>query len=364
VKIFVASSFRDTWHSVRPEAEIFIALAARGHAVTIATQGDSPYCERFRAEGIRIVDVYPRRKLCLPTIRAYRRELCAGGYDIAYGMNSKTIPNLAFAATGLTVKLVTYRGAANGMYRHDPTTYLTHLHPRVDAICCASEAVTRMVRCRLWRSSVVVQTVYKGQDISWFASGRGDLREFGIPEGRFVIACVANARPVKGIELLLDAAAAVLNHPDVHLLIVGRGVSGQPYGQIRERQPARSRIHLVEYRTDAPALAAAASIYVQPSLSEGLPKTVIEAMGHAVPVIAFDTGGMPEIIVNGETGWVAEKGSVGALSAALETAYQSRAQLPAMGQRARARIAADFSVAAAADGHIRLFESLLGKRAA
>lgn len=114
-------------------------------------------------------------------MRAYRRELQAGNYDIAYGMNSKTIPNLAFAAVGLPVKLVTYRGSSSGMHRHDPTAYLTHLHPRVDAICCVSRAVERVVRSRIWRRAVVVTTVYKGQDVGWFVAERADLSEFDIP---------------------------------------------------------------------------------------------------------------------------------------------------------------------------------------
>jgi L-malate glycosyltransferase len=364
LRIFIASAFLDTWNSVRPEAEIFVGLAARGHEVTIATRGQPAYCSYFREAGIRILDAYPKRKLCVSTIRAYRRELKAGNYDIAYGMNSKTIPNLAFAAIGLPVKLVTYRGSSSGMHRHDPTVYLTHLHPRVDAICCASKAVERVVRSRVWRRSVVVSTVYKGQDVSWFTSGRADLSEFNIPPSSFLIVCVANARPVKGVEVLLEAADAVLKHPDVHLLIVGRGVSGRPYASIRDTKAEKSRIHLVEHRSDALRLVAAASVYVQPSLNEGLPKAVVEAMAQSVPTIVSDAGGMPELVVDGETGWVVGKGSVQALSDALQAAYRMREQLPAMGQRARSRIEREFTPEHAIDGLLSLFESLLVKSAA
>jgi glycosyltransferase involved in cell wall biosynthesis len=364
LKVFIASAFRDTWSSVRPEAGIFMGLAARGHEVTIATRGHPGYCQRFREAGIRILDAYPGRKLCLSTIRAYRRELKTGGYDIAYGMNSKTIPNLAFAAIGVPVKLVTYRGSSSGLYRHDPTSYLTHLHPRVDAICCASRAVERVVRSRVWRRSLVIATVYKGQDLSWFSGTPADLSEFGIPDSAFLIVCVANARPVKGIEVLLEASDAVLDHPDVHLLIVGRGVCGAPYVSIRDKKPARSRIHLVEHRSNVLGLIAAASIYVQPSLNEGLPKAVVEAMAQSVPAIVTDAGGMPELVVDGETGWVVRKGSAEAMSEGLVAAYQMRGKLADMGQRARARIAREFSLEASIEAHIRLFESLLGGGAA
>lgn len=360
MRIFAASAYLDTWNSVRPEAALFAGLVARGHEVTMATRGRPEHCAWLRQAGIRILDVYPQRKLSLSTIRAYRRELRAGRYDIAYGMNSKTITSLAFATIGLPVRFVTYRGTAGGLYRHDPTAYLTHLHPRVDAICCVSKAVEQAVRSRVWRRGVVITTVYKGHDLAWFPPVHADLSEFGIPDQAFVIACVANARPGKGLALLLEAADGVLQNPDAHLLIVGRGVSGKPYAVIREASPWKSRIHLAEHRSDVVRLVAGASLYVQPSLREGLPKTVIEAMAQAIPAIVSDAGGMPELVVHGDSGWVIERGSVGALSDALQAAYRQRAQLPAMGQRARARIGREFSPERTIDGHLRLFESLLG----
>lgn len=359
MKIFVTSAYRDTWTSARPEAAIFTGLVARGHDVTIATLGEPAYRDHFRAAGVKILEVYPKRKICLPTIRAYRRELLTGRYDIAYGMNSRTIPNLAFAAIGTPVKLVTYRGSSSGLYRFDPTSYLTHQHPRVDAICCVSKAVERVVRSRAWKRSLVITTVYKGHDLAWFPLVQTDLSGLGIPRAAFVIACVANARPVKGVDVLLQAANEVLAHPDVHLLVIGRGVSGPDYAALRKAMPAQARVHLLEHRSDAAAMAAAASVYVQPSRNEGLPKTVIEAMAHALPTIVTDAGGLPELVVEGETGWVVPRGSPQALSAALLEAYRLRERLPAMGAQARARIGAEFTPERAVEGHIRLFESLL-----
>lgn len=325
-------------------------MASRGHASHLAW---------LAAAGVRILDAYPRHKLCPSTMRAYRRELRAGRYDIAYGMNSKTITNLAFAMTGLPARLVTYRGSSSGMYRHDPTAYLTHLHPRVDAICCVSRAVERVVRQRVWRRSVRIATVYKGHDLSWFPPATANLGEFGIPAGAFVIACIANARHGKGIDLLLAAAGEVLAHPEVHLLLVGRGMSATPYAGMREASRWKERIHLVEHRSDAADLLAGASLYVQPSRTEGLPKTVIEAMAQSIPAVVSDAGGMPELVVHGETGWVVESGSVPALAAGLQQAWQQRERLPAMGRRARERIGSEFSTQRTVDGHIRLFESLL-----
>lgn len=361
MKILAASAYLDTWISLRPEAALFAGLVARGHEVTVATQGHESHRRWLRDAGVRILDVYPRRKLSLSAIRAYRTELRQGAYDIAYGMNSRTISNLAVALQGLPTRFVTYRGTASGMYRRDPTSYLTHLHPRVDAICCVSKAVERVVRQRVWRRGVIVSTVYKGHDLDWFPPATASLGEFGIPAGAFVIACIANARPHKGLSLLLAAADRVLVHPEVHLLLIGRGVSAEPYTGLREASRWKERIHLLGHRSDAASLLAGASLYVQPSRSgEGLPKTVIEAMAQSVPAIVSDAGGMPELVVHGESGWVVARDSLPQLADALEFAYEQRDLLPAMGASARERIGREFSTSRTVEGHISLFESLLG----
>jgi L-malate glycosyltransferase len=152
MKILVLTSTDSSFNSLRPEAEMFIGFASQGHTVTIATQAESEYGRVFKKSGIRVIDCHPRKKLCLRTMRQIRSELKNNAYDILYLTNSKAIPNGAFAAIGLNVKVITYRGTTGGLYRHDPSAYLTHLHPRIDGIVCVSEAVRADVAKRLWRN--------------------------------------------------------------------------------------------------------------------------------------------------------------------------------------------------------------------
>ena len=111
-------------NSLRPEAAIFIELARQGHQVTIMTQGESEHVSKLEECGIRVVDGYPKRKICFDTIKKIRHELKTYDYDICYAFNSKTIPNAAFACIGFNVKLVVYRGTTGGLYRHDPSRSL------------------------------------------------------------------------------------------------------------------------------------------------------------------------------------------------------------------------------------------------
>ena len=91
-------------------------------------------------------------------------------------MNSRAITNAAFAVIGTSVKMVNYRGTVSGAYRHDPTSYLTHLHPRVDGIICQADAVRDYMRRQVWRS-IKIETVYKGQNLDWFTGEKADLGE-------------------------------------------------------------------------------------------------------------------------------------------------------------------------------------------
>lgn len=362
MKVLVFSSYIENWNAVRPEAEIFIEMAKQGHSITVATQGRAKYVDRFLKNGIRIIDCYPKRKICLKSIRTLRDELKKSSYDIVFATNSRTIPNAAIACVGLPVKLVTYRGVTSGMHRHDPSTYLTNLNPRIDAIICNAEAVRQHVIKHVWISRGKVVTIYKGQDLEWFRSGTADVKQFGIPENAFLVVCVANARPSKGLNVLIDACEYLEDFDDIHILIVGKGTDSKIYTRLKDKKSMRDRIHLAGFRSDAFQIIAAASVYVQPSLKgEGLTKTVMEAMAQSVPAIVTPDGGLPEMVEDGVTGFVIPKHNPGAIAEKIIEIYKNPGLAKRMGEAARNRLSDKFSVANSVKGHMDFFSLLLGK---
>ncbi|WP_354623894.1 glycosyltransferase family 4 protein [Psychromonas sp. MME2] len=259
MKILIHSSYRDAWNSVRPEAEMFIEMAKMGHEITIVTQGDAEYVSRFREHNINIIDCYPTRKICCRTIKTIRNEMRNDDYDIVYAMNSKTIPNAAFACLGFKAKLIAYRGTVGGLYRHDPTAYLTQLNPRVNGISCVAKAVQEDVQKQVWKNKKNVVTIYKGHDPKWFKDTPSDLSEFAIKKEDFVAICVANARPSKGVAVLLEAVNQLADYSNFHLLVVGRDLDKSPYSELIANNAMRARIHVAGYRNDVPGLMAAES---------------------------------------------------------------------------------------------------------
>lgn len=361
MRILVHSSYDQPEHVVRPEAEIYVALAARGHRITVVTEpGDFYYARRFRAQGIEVIGAYPRKKIDFAQIRRLRQAL-QSGYDIAVGYNAKTLPNLAFASIGLRHRLIAYRGTVGGLYRHDPTAYLTALHPRVNGIICVSEAVRADVRRRSFLPDQRVVAIHKGHDSSWYDQTTAALGAFGIGRDAFVIICVANDRPGKGVNVLLAATEHLRRPEHVHLLLVGTGFERDFYNDLIAAHPLRGRIHRLGSRKDIPALMRAANVQVQPSIKgEGLPKTVIEAMGGATPSIVTTTGGSKELIADGVSGFVVPVNDAAAITACLDRLIADPEQTAAMGKAAHDRLKTQFSLARSVCEHETFFRTLSG----
>lgn len=344
MKALWITSHKDTLNSIRPEAETLIGLARAGVQLEVMTQGDSVYRAAMEEAGIEVIDCVPGRKLNLRVARLIRDRLESGRHDILHLFNNKAITNGLLATRGLPVKVITYRGQTGNMHRYDPTCWLTHLNPRVDRIICVADAVRDDLRQHVLHPERVV-TVYKGHDLAWYDDDPADLKQFGIPTDAFVVTAVANYRPRKGLEVLIDSARHLPAEAPIHFLLVGDGMDDRKLVRRIEESPYKDRIHIAGFRTDACSIVAASQASVLASTKrEGLPKTVVEAMVYSVPPIVTDTGGSAELVVDGDCGLVVPPGDPAALAGAILDLYQHPDKATRMGQRARDRISTHFNI--------------------
>lgn len=345
MKLLVISSYLDTWNSVRPEAEMLIELAKLGVHVELVTQPDIEYGKRFEEAGIKLHACHPAKKFELGAIRRIRGILKKGKFNAVYSFNNKAITNANFAALGLPVKVLTYRGQTGNISRWDPSCYLTHLNPRVDRIVCVSKATRDDLQNHVWGNRHKVCTVYKGHNLNWYQDKPAQLSEFGIPDGAFVVGSVANVRPRKGLPVLLKATHMLPAESNIHLLLVGQGMDSEEIQVLIKSSPMADRIHITGFRRDAPAIIAACNASVLASTKrEGLPKTVIESMAYGVAPIVSDTGGSAELIEDGISGIRVTPGSAEEIANAILRLHQSEDQCSLMGQKARERIESHFHV--------------------
>lgn len=360
MKILVASSYNHAWNSVRPEAEMFIQMVKQGHQVTVATQGDADYVARFRDHGIKIIDCYPTKKICPKTIRTLHHELKTGKYDICYGFNSKTIPNAAFACIGTQTKMITYRGTTGGLYRHDPTAYLTHLHPKVQGVICVSNAVRDDVRQHVLCNPKNVVTIYKGHQLAWYNVDPTTRDSFNLTDDDIIAVCAAHVRPSKGISVLIEATHHI-NNPHFHLLLIGSGF--EPHFDEIKQSPMAERIHIIGHRQDVPSIMAMADFQVQPSISgEGLPRTIIEAMANGTTSVVTTTGGSPELVDDGKTGYVVPVGDAAAFAVAMNKLINDKNKIHQFSVAAKEKLDHEFNATETVRNHIAYFNRILQQK--
>lgn len=147
------------------------------------------------------------------------------------------------------------------------------------------------------------------------------LAEMGLGADAKIIGSVARLKPVKGHRYLLEAAAKVMKaDARVHLVLVGDG----PLRDEIESQAAHlgigARMRLLGDRVDSAQLVTAFDVAVLSSLSEGLPNVVMEAMAAGAPVVATAVGGVPELIKDGETGFLVPPANPEAMAERIEYA--------------------------------------------
>jgi glycosyltransferase involved in cell wall biosynthesis len=183
--------------------------------------------------------------------------------------------------------------------------------------------------------------------------------ELGVADGAVVIGTVGNLFPNKGHLHLLDAAGR-LPGATVRLL----GGPSAAHGDYERAVRARAGAALVDPGTRVSDLLPAFDVFVMPSLSEGMPTTILEAMGCGLPVVASDVGAVAELVADGVTGSLVAPADPAALAAALARLVGDPARRAAMGAAGRERALARFSTAQVVANRLRAYELALEHRRA
>lgn len=227
-----------------------------------------------------------------------------------------------------------------------------------DQTVAVSSQVARS--CRGWGTRGV-QTRIHGVDVAgqrfWAARSESVRREFAVPEGAFLVVCVANFRPEKNHALLIEAAARVIPaRADAMFLLAGDGPLREQIARDIERRGMGGDVRVVGRVPHARRLIAGADLVVLSSLHEALPVVVMEALAAGVPVVSTDVGGIREVVRSGWNGILTEPGSSADLARGILDAME-----PATHRRLRGGAAADpaaIDMAGTADWFEDLYERL------
>jgi glycosyltransferase involved in cell wall biosynthesis len=362
-------------------------LAQRGHRVALACPTDSPMERLAQQAGMDVHDWKAPRRLretrsiagaITVLYRLFRRQ--RPDVVVSYALPISLWARLAARLAGVPVRLF----KPPSLWDLELPYYRIAEYSTAwmdSAILASSRALVRYYRrVPLMRTPVMLS--YYGFPLERFdpsLDGGGIRHEFGIPSTAPVVTLVAHLIPpirrfdphygIKGHEVLIRAARDVVARlPETRFLIVGAEPEGAARGAYEARLKQLAHDHGVDRhviftgkRTDIPAILAASDVAAVPSLSENVGGAV-EPLLMERPVVASAVGGLPDVVRDGETGYLIPPRDPGALAdALLHTLTLPAAARRAMGRRGRAIVQELFDINCVALTEERIFYHLRGE---
>ncbi len=282
-------------------------LRSENHRVIFVTRAGAPLARETRQLGFETYDWFRGGKNPL-TVLKLARLMRAERVDLVHTHIFSANSLGALAAKIANVPSVARVPATEGPEHYNRSTYVTAVSQSVARNLVEQGFPARKIR-----------VFYNGVDWKHFdrLPTKNEARnQFGLPADAFVVLCAASLTPRKGQKFLLEAISHL--PADVHLLLCGEGGEEAALRETAAKLNLGNRVHFAGFLSDVRPALAASDVFVLPSLHEGLPNVVLEALAARVPAIATDIAGTPEIIESGKTGFLVPPGEVAPLLSALE----------------------------------------------
>jgi glycosyltransferase involved in cell wall biosynthesis len=237
-----------------------------------------------------------------------------------------------------------------------------------DGFVAVSDEVSDSIRSEIRPPADRIATIANAADTERYPAivDRATIRErLGVPDGQEFLLSVGKLMRQKGHADLIEAVRMV-DDPGFVMLIAGEGELRADLESRIAASGVGERIRLLGIRRDVPELLAAADGFVLPSLWEGLPMALLEAMASRLPVLATEVSGTSQVVEHGVSGLLVPPSDPIRLAdgfRALLGVMRDPSAGRAMGEAARARVVERYGVRAQAAAHAALYRSILERRA-
>jgi len=327
--------------------------------------------KRFGSLGIETANLTSPVEIDLSAIGRAFRYIRSGRFDVVHTHLVRADLYAGLAARLAGVSAVVSTVYAIGPFRRSRRRRLDGLLDQLTRLwpthlLTVSQAVKDdCARRNRWPASriSVIHTGVEPGDYGPDASARRRVRaDWGLSQDTPLIVTAARLSYEKGLPTLIDATAELAKrHPTAVTVVVGEGPMRAELTRKIASAGLADRVRLAGFRTDMPAVLAAADVFCLPSQMEGLPNVLLEASATGLPVVATRVGGVPELVVADQTGLLVPPGRADELARAIGRVLEDRALAERLGRAARRRIEDEFSARAAAVKYQVLYEALVDR---
>lgn len=328
-----------------------------------------PVTDEIERNGVKVVSLGARSKLGFKAVLKLFRLLRQEKIDIIHSFlfHANMLGRIVGKLAGVPVILSSER--TMGMEGKHRLLLNRLTAPLADKIITVSDAVREFAIAKIGITPDRLVTIYNGVDLSEYSEdpNREEIeearRELGIAPSHVVVGTVGHLEEEKGCEYLLQAAAQVsAQDGNVTFLLVGDGSQGAKLQNLAEDLSISSNVIFMGYRDDVPRILSVMDVFVLPSLYAGLPNALLEAMAACRPVVATQVGGIPEVVVERETGFLVPPRNSEALADAIGILLRDKERAAQMGLAGHRRVEMFFSVETMVAKTEELYEGLIQEK--
>ena len=184
-------------------------------------------------------------------------------------------------------------------------------------------------------------------------------KKLTIPEGNLVVGTTGRLTHIKGHRYLIEAAGKIVSSkPDTTFVFLGDGELLDELKNMASISSIEENIKFLGWRQDVAEVMSTFDVFVLPSLNEGMGRVLVEAMALGKPIVASDIGGIPNLVVNGENGYLVPVGDVETLAVKIITLLDDPGKREKMGNAGQ-RYADKYSLEEMMKKIERLYRELL-----
>ncbi len=338
-------------------------LSLRGHDITLLCRPGTTLAKEAAALQITTAQLFSKDIHLPATIRRILRLLKDQQFDVIHTHLSHDLWSLvpALRWSNNNTRIFMTKRMASSIQKKD--IFHRFLYRRLDKVLTISDFISKNIVATCPVPAEKVFTLYNGLQLENYlpeAHSREELRRsLGISPEKTVIGFVGRFTPKKGLNEFLTAAAQIAqSNKDVCFLVVGGTSHGEAeyaadIDRMIEQLNLRESLILPGFQKDVAPYMAAMDVLAFPSHKESFGNILVEAMAMKLPVVASNSGAVPEIVQDGVSGILVPPKNAPALQAGLENILEKRAAWAAMGAAGRKIVEEKFNY----EGHIQALEA-------